>query len=172
MSCPRTFSRVGLTAAYARFAGKGIRTVLGTDGYNMDFVTEMRAAGLTSKLHFNDGGAADAHELVEAGTRRGAAALGRDDLGRIEPGARADLVVIDMGKPHLQPVSDPLRTMVWNVNRADVAATLVDGRYLVRDGALQTGDERDIVRRGAAAVQKLWREARAQGLMDEHWQVA
>ena len=172
VSCPRTFSRVGLRAAYARFAGKGIRTVIGTDGYNMDFVTEMRAAGLVSKLHFNDGGAADAHALVEAGTRAGAAALGRDDLGRIEPGARADLVVIDMGKPHLQPVSDPLRTMVWNVNRGDVAATLVDGRYLVRDGALQTGDERDIVRRGAAAVENLWREARARGLMDEHWQVA
>ena len=172
VSCPRTFSRVGLRAAYARFAGKGIRTVIGTDGYNMDFVTEMRAAGLVSKLHFNDGGAADAHALVEAGTRTGAAALGREDLGRIEPGARADLVVIDMGKPHLQPVSDPLRTLVWNVNRGDVAATLVDGRYLVRDGALQTGDERDIVRRGAAAVEKLWREARAQGLMDEHWQVA
>ena len=172
VSCPRTFSRVGLSAAWARFAGKGIRTVLGTDGYNMDFVTEMRAAGLASKLHFGDGGAADAHELVEAGTRGGAAALRREDLGRIEPGARADLVVIDMGKPHLQPVSDPLRTMVWNVNRADVAATLVDGRYLVRDGALQTGDERDIVRRGAAAVERLWREARAQGLMDEHWHVA
>ena len=171
VSCPRTFSRVGLRAAYARFAGKGIRTVLGTDGYNMDFVTEMRAAGLVSKLDFNDGGAAGAHELVETGTRRGAAALGRDDLGRIEPGARADLVVIDMGKPHLQPVSDPLRTLVWNVNRADVAATLVDGRYLVRDGALRTGDERDIVRRGAAAVEKLWREARARGLMDEHWRI-
>ena len=172
VSCPRTFSRVGLSAAYARFAGKGIRTVLGTDGYNMDFVTEMRSAGLASKLHFGDGGAADAHEVVEAGTRRGAAALGREDLGRIEPGARADLTVIDMGRPHLQPVSDPLRTMVWNVDRADVAATLVDGRYLVRDGALQTGDERDIVRRGAAAVEKLWREARARGLLDEHWQVA
>ncbi len=172
VSCPRTFSRTGLSAAYSRFADRGIRTVLGTDGYNMDFVTEMRAAGLTSKLHFNDGGSANAQELVEAGTRRGAAALGRDDLGRIEAGARADLVVIDMGKPHLQPVSDPLRTMVWNVDRADVDATLVDGRYLVRDGALQTGDERDIVRRGAAAVEKLWREARALGLMDEHWQVA
>ena len=172
VSCPRTFSRVGLRSAYARFAGKGIRTVIGTDGYNMDFVTEMRAAGLVSKLHYNDGGAADAHQLVEAGTRGGAAALHRDDLGRIEPGACADLVVIDMGKPHLQPVSDPLRTLVWNVDRADVAASLVDGRYLVRDGALQTGDERDIVRRGAAAVEKLWREARARGLMDEHWQVA
>ena len=56
VSCPRTFSRVGLSAAYARFAGQGIRTVLGTDGYNMDFITEMRAAGLASKLHFNDGG--------------------------------------------------------------------------------------------------------------------
>ena len=43
---------------------------------------------------------------------------------------------------------------------------------LVRDGVLQTGDERDIVRRGAAAVQKLWREARARGLMDDDWRVA
>ena len=171
-SCPRTFSRVGLSAAYARFAARDIRTVIGTDGYNMDFITEMRAAGIVSKLHLRDGGAATAQDLVEAGTRRGAAALGRDDIGRIEPGARADLVVIDMSRPHLQPVSDPLRTLVWNVDRADVAATLVDGRYLVRDGALQTGDERDIVRRGAAAVEKLWTEARRQGLLDRHWRFA
>ena len=172
VSCPRTFARVGLAAPYARFAGKGIRTVLGTDGYNMDFVTEMRAAGTVSKLHLGDGGVARARDLVEAGTRRAAAALGRDDIGRIEAGARADLVVIDMARPHLQPVSDPLRTFVWNVDRADVAASLVDGRYLVRDGKLLTGDERDIVRRGTAAVEKVWREARGQGLLDESWRFA
>jgi cytosine/adenosine deaminase-related metal-dependent hydrolase len=102
--------------------------------------------------------------LLHAATVAGAEALGRSDLGRIAPGARADLVVIDMARPHLQPVSDPLRTLVWNASGADVSAVMVDGRLLVEHGRYLLGDEGEIVRRGARAAGRLWDMAEAAGI--------
>jgi cytosine/adenosine deaminase-related metal-dependent hydrolase len=164
VSCPLTFARQGQFAPFGRFRRRGLRTVLGTDGYRMDLVGEMRQAGFVSKLHAADPAAATAPELLHAATAAGAEALGRRDLGRIAPGARADLVVIDMARPHLQPVSDPLRTLVWNASGADVSAVMVDGRLLVENGRYLLGDEGEIVRRGARAARKLWDMAEAAGI--------
>ena len=164
VSCPLTYARQGQFAPFGRFRRRGLRTVLGTDGYRMDLVGEMRQAGFVSKLHAGDSAGATASELVHAVTVAGAEALGRSDLGRIAPGARADLVVIDMARPHLQPVSDPLRTLVWNASGADVSAVMVDGRLLVENGRYLLGDEGEIVRRGARAAGRLWDMAEAAGI--------
>jgi cytosine/adenosine deaminase-related metal-dependent hydrolase len=164
VSCPLTYARQGQFAPFGRFRRRGLRTVLGTDGYRMDLVGEMRQAGFVSKLYAGDSAGATASELVHATTAAGAEALGRSDLGRIAPGARADLVVIDMARPHLQPVSDPLRTLVWNASGADVSAVMVGGRLLVEHGRYLLGDEGEIVRRGARAARKLWDMAEAVGI--------
>ena len=166
VNCPRTFARGGVTAPFHRFAERGLRTVVATDGYCMDLVGELRAAGLVSKLHAGRSGVSSARELLDAVTRRAAEALGRDDLGRISPGARADLVVVDMAKPHLQPVSDPLRTFAGNALGSDVAALMVDGRMLVEDARYLLADEREIVRAGAAAVQALWQTGEARAIIE------
>jgi cytosine/adenosine deaminase-related metal-dependent hydrolase len=166
VSCPLTYARQGQFAAFGKFRRHGIRTVIGTDGYCMDMVSELRQAGFVSKLAAGDPAVASARELIDAATAVGAEAIGRRDLGRIAPGARADLVVIDMARPHLQPVSDPLRTFVWNARGADVAAVLVDGRVLVDEGRYRLGDESTIVREGARAVEQLWTMAEAAGILD------
>lgn len=157
ISCPRTFSRGGVTAPFYRFRRQGIRTVIGTDGYNMDLVSEMGAAGMVSKLHARDSGVARAGELVNAVTLDAAAALRRTDIGRLEVGARADLVAIDLAKPHMQPVSDPLRALVWRASGRDVAATMVDGEFLVAEGRYQLGDESAITAAGVTAIEKVWK---------------
>lgn len=156
ISCPRTFSRGGVTAPFYRFRAHGIRTAIGTDGYNMDLVSEIGAAGMVSKLHSRDSGVARAGELVNAVTLDAAAALRRTDIGRLEKGARADLVAIDLAKPHMQPVSDPLRAFVWRASGRDVESTMVDGEFLVADGRYQLGDEAAITAAGVAAIEKVW----------------
>jgi cytosine/adenosine deaminase-related metal-dependent hydrolase len=165
VSCPLTYARQGEFAPFGRFRKRGIRTALGTDGYSMDMVSEMRQAGFVSKLYAGDSAGATARELIEAATVSGAEALGRPDLGVIAPGARADLVVIDMARPHLQPVSDPLRTLVWNARGADVSAVMVDGRLLVEGGRYLLADERAIVQAGARAAERLWAMAEAAGIV-------
>ena len=157
INCPRSYSRGGVTAPFYRFRGHGIRTVIGTDGYNMDLVGELGAAGIVSKLHARDSGVARALELVNAVTLDAAAALRRTDIGRIEKGARADLVAIDLAQAHLQPVSDPLRAFVWRASGRDVAASMVDGEFLLADGRYQLGDEAAITAAGAAAIEKVWK---------------
>jgi len=156
ISCPRTFSRGGVTAPFHRFRAHGIRTVIGTDGYNMDLVSEIGAAGMVSKLQARDSGVAPAGELVNAVTLDAAKALRRTDIGRLEKGARADLVAIDLAKPHMQPVGDPMRAFVWRASGHDVAATMVDGEFLVVEGRYQLGDEAAITAAGVAAIEKVW----------------
>ena len=106
-SASRARASTSLTRASPR---AGINTGIGTDSHGMDFISEMRITGLLSKQHFGKAHVGTARELVRAGTLAGAEALGRPDLGRLAPGARADLLVYDLWKPHLQPVRDPSRT--------------------------------------------------------------
>ena len=163
-NCPMTFARGGVYAPFARFAGAGIRTVVGTDGYYMDMVTELRMAGIISKLYSGRSEAGDAVSLLRAATVDGARALGRDDIGRVAPGARADLIAVSLAKAHFQPVSDPLKTFLWNARGGDVDVLMVDGESLIVDGQFQRADEAAIVSAGAQAVHHLWREARASGI--------
>jgi 5-methylthioadenosine/S-adenosylhomocysteine deaminase len=88
-------------------------------------------------------------------TREGARALGMaDEIGSVEPGKRADLVVIDRDRPHLATAPDPFSAIVYGATGADVRATLVDGEPLVRDFSLVRLDREAIVRdaRTAAAA--------------------
>jgi 5-methylthioadenosine/S-adenosylhomocysteine deaminase len=75
-------------------------------------------------------------------TLAGAAALGMgDELGSIEVGKRADLVCIDLSSHHLQPVIDPVWTLVHRVNGHDVSHVVVDGKVVVKSGRLTQVDE-------------------------------
>jgi 5-methylthioadenosine/S-adenosylhomocysteine deaminase len=93
---------------------------------------------------------------VRAGTLAGADALGRPDLGRLAPGAKADLLVYDLWKPHLQPVWDPIKNLVWKGNSGDLALVMIHGKPVVHDGRLLTGDESAIMRTAAVAARKIW----------------
>ncbi|MBO1075915.1 amidohydrolase family protein [Roseomonas marmotae] len=163
LNCPRVFARAGTTASYARFAEHGVRTVIGTDGYNMDLLGEVNAAAIISKIDAGRPDVANAPQLIGAVTRDAAAAIGRGDLGAIRPGATADLTLVDLTHPHLQPLFDPCRAVVWLANRANIDGVMVDGRLLLHGGQLLGGNEHAITADGAAAIQKIWDlpEARA-----------
>lgn len=156
LNCPRVFARGGTVGSYGRFRSHGVRTVVATDGYNMDLLGEVNAAALISKITSGDARQATAPELINAITRDPAEALRRDDLGRIEVGAKADLTVLDFSHPHLQPLHDPLRAAVWLANRANIGAVMVDGRLLIENGDAVGLDEAAITDAGAAAIRKIW----------------
>jgi len=163
VNCPLVYARWGVPAPFHRFTARGVRTAIGTD-QERDYVVELRTAGLLSKLHARQAHVASAGALVRAATLTGAEALGRPDLGQIAPGARADLVVVDLGRPHLTPVFDPLQSLVWHGTGADVATVLVDGEVLVHEGRFVRGDEAAIRQEAAAAIERVWALAAARGL--------
>jgi cytosine/adenosine deaminase-related metal-dependent hydrolase len=163
VNCPLVYARWGAAAPFHRFTARGVRTAIGTD-QERDFVLELRTAGLLSKLHAGQAHVASATEMLRAATLTGAEALGRADLGRIEPGARADLVVVDLGRPPLYPAFDPVASLVWHATGADVTAVVVDGEVLVENGRFVRGDEAAIRRDAAAAIERVWAAASARGL--------
>ena len=163
LNCPRVFARAGTVAAFGRFAAHGVRTLVGTDGYNADMLGELHAASTISKIALGKPDVATAPELLDAVTAQAAAAVGRPDLGTIAPGATADLTVVDMTHPQLQPLADPRRGLIALANRADIAEVFVDGEHLIAGGRYTKGDEAAIAAAGTAAVARIWAlpEARA-----------
>ena len=155
LNCPRVFARSGVTAAFGRFAGHGVRTVVGTDGYNMDLLGELNAASI-SKIASARADVANAPELIESVTATAAAIIKRPDLGTIAPGATADLTVVDLTHPHLQPLFDPRRGLVALGNRANIEQVIVDGRVLIDAGRYIHGDETAMISAASTAIGKIW----------------
>ena len=164
-NCAVSFAREGVNVPYARFANVGVHTGIGTDSHGMNFVSELRTAGFFSKLHFAKGDVASAYQLMNAGTVVGADALKRPDLGRLVSGAKADLLVFDLFKAHLQPVWDPVKNLIWKGSSADLALVMVHGKPVVRDGKLLNADEGAIIRAASKAAQKIWAIAADRGIL-------
>ena len=164
VNCPMTFARGGVSAVFERFDRAGARTVVGTDGYYMDMVAELRSAGVISKLNSRDSGAALAYRLMKAATLDSAHALKRTDLGRLEVGAKADLMAVSLNKPHFQPVSDPIKTYLWNARGAEPELLMVDGETLIEGGEFIRKNEQDIIDTSTRAIRKVWRAAADSGI--------
>lgn len=162
-TCPLAFARSGRFVPVARFEASGVRFGIGTDGVTLDMIDELRTAAIFAKTQSGMPHAGSAARVLRAATRDAALALGRDDLGRITPGATADLLLFDLSGPRYQPVWDPLKALVTNGSAGDIGMVMVDGRILLADGTITTADEAAVTRRGAAAIAGAWQQAEALG---------
>lgn len=154
--CPATFAHAGHAVPYKRFADAGVRTAIGTDGHSLGFLDELRVAGLVSKLANGDSGAGTAADLLRTGTEHAAAVLDRSDLGRIQRGARADLVAITLRDPGVAPVLDPVRTVVWHHGAAITSLVVVNGEILIEEGRHVSVDRESVQRAASTAIERVW----------------
>ncbi len=162
-SCPHAFARSGIAVPFARFLDSGVRLGVGTDGVGLDMVAELRAAALLAKVQAGRAGIASAEAMLRAATLSGAEAIGRPDLGVIAPGATADLLLFDLSGARYQPVWNPLQALLTNGVAADLHSLFVDGVALLRDRRMVVADEAAVVRRGGAAIRRVWDRAQAMG---------
>ncbi|KPI16270.1 S-adenosylhomocysteine deaminase [Actinobacteria bacterium OK074] len=141
--CPVSNLKLGCgIAPVPRLLGAGVTVGLGTDGSvssnTLDVLGAVRQAALVHKAA-GDPTAVGAEQAVRMATIGGARALGLGDrLGSLEAGKRADLIVLDLGRPHLRPRHDPWSTLAYAAHSPDVRDTVVDGRVLMRDRVLLT----------------------------------
>jgi 5-methylthioadenosine/S-adenosylhomocysteine deaminase len=155
--CPLVFARRGnALQSFRRYRDAGVNVGLGTDTYPRDMIAEMRWASLACKMVEHDFTAATAAEVFTAATVGGAAALGRDDLGRLAPGAKADLVVVNMRSLRVGPYRDPIRALVNCGTMDDVETVLVDGRPVVEGGRVVGVDEAALLAEAQAEAERLW----------------
>jgi 5-methylthioadenosine/S-adenosylhomocysteine deaminase len=133
---------------------------LGTDGAasnnDLDMFEAMRQAAFLHKLQSNDPRTLPAPDVIAMATREGARALGMErEIGSLEPGKRADLIVVSMSSARQTPMYDPLSHLVYATHGDDVRTTIVNGRVLMRDRKVLTLDEPAVLneaRRLAAQV--------------------
>ncbi len=124
----------------------GIPVSLGTDGAasnnSLDMFNEMKFAALLSKVHKLDPVAVPAQVALEMATINGAIALGlQDSIGSLEAGKKADIVLVDLQKPHFKPLHSVISHLVYSAVGSDVDATIVDGKILMQGRKVLTLDE-------------------------------
>jgi len=158
--CPVNIARRGRTLdSWARYRAAGINIALGSDTYPRDPIMGMRTASYFGKATSRSVFAASAAEVFEAATLGGARALGRDDLGRLAPGARADLVVVNLsGGDSLRygPVRDPIKALVECGIGDDVETVIVDGVVRMAQRRIPGVDLADLRARAQAAAEDVW----------------
>lgn len=160
LHCPGSNMKLGSgVAPVPEMRRRGISVSLGADGAacsnTLDMFQEMRLAATLQALRLGPGHLT-AREVVAMATREGARALGLDrEVGSIEPGKKADLIVIGRDAAHQQPARDPYSTLVFASHPSDVRYTLVDGDVVARDGRVPWADPEalaDESRRAAARL--------------------
>ena len=142
--CPTVFSRRGIALEnFGKYRAAGVDLGIGTDTFPHNFVEEMRTASIVARLAAGEAQAATAADIFTAATIGGAKALGRDDIGRLAVGAKADLVMVDLTDPAMRPLYDPLRSLVYSAGERAIRHVYVDGRQVVRDGRALAFDYAD-----------------------------
>jgi 5-methylthioadenosine/S-adenosylhomocysteine deaminase len=134
----------------------GVNVSIGTDTAPQDMLNEMRIASYVSKLADWDFTSGKSREIFDSATLRGALALGRNDLGRLVPGALTDIAVIDMMTINNVPCRDPIRNLINSTQRSDVRHVMVDGEFLVEDGKFTRIDERRLAEEVQRVTDKVY----------------
>lgn len=164
MHCPGSNLKLGSgIAPVVDMRRRGISVSLGADGAacnnTLDMFHEMRLAATLQAVKYAPG-ALTARDALWMATREGAKALGLDaEIGSIETGKRADLVLLRARRLHHGPDQDPYSTVVYGARADDVRATWVDGEQLVREGELVREDEASLAAEAAEAARSLMRRA-------------
>ena len=155
VSCP--VSNMKLASGIARvplLLEKGVNVALGTDGMasnnSLNFFEEIKLLALSAKARFGDPVLIMPEEALYAATRAGALAQGREDCGIIKEGFRADMIMLDMNSPSLNPLYEIANALVYSASSRDILMTVVDGRVVYRNGVFDTID----IERTIAATEK------------------
>jgi cytosine/adenosine deaminase-related metal-dependent hydrolase len=156
---PWVFVRRGVTLeSFARYLKAGINLSLGTDTAPQSMLEAMRYASIFSKVvERRSLGIATAADVFNAATLGGAKALGRDDLGRIAKGAKADLVIWETESLSMSPLRDPIRNLVFNAQNEDAQTVIINGKIVLQDRVLTNGvNVKELARRVQAAGERMW----------------
>ncbi|MFQ9891961.1 MAG: amidohydrolase family protein [Emergencia sp.] len=129
---------------------RGVTIGMGVDGAasnnNQDLFECMKAAALLHRVNTLDAGVLSAYDVLKMSTMGSAKCIGLDqEIGSLEVGKKADIIVVDNHSLHLTPAIDPIANIVFSGNGRDVDTTIIDGRILMKDKKLVCLDEQEVV---------------------------
>lgn len=136
-------------APIKRMLDMDIPVGIGTDGAssnnNLNMLEEMHIASLVHKGVNRDPQFMSPKEIIKLSTLNGAASQGRKDTGSIKVGNKADIIVFDIDKAHLQPVFDILSNIVYSASAEDISLTMIDGKVVYKEGVFENIDEEKVI---------------------------
>jgi 5-methylthioadenosine/S-adenosylhomocysteine deaminase len=160
--CPQSLGKLG---AYPFppadvWIKAGINVGIGTDGVasnnNLDLFEELRFAALTRKLFARDGRVMPANQVIRMATIMGARAMGLGDvIGSLEMGKKADIILLDIQKPHLTPFHNIPGLLAYSALGSDVDTVIVDGKVLMQERQFTTLDIAEIINKVQSAFKGL-----------------
>lgn len=157
--CAWVFVRRGIVMeSLADYIRAGVNMCLGTDTAPQSMIEALRWSAVIGKVTSRDPQQTTAGDVFNAATLNGAAMLRRDDLGRISVGAKADLLFWRTDSMTMAPLRDPIKNLVYSATAEDLADVMIDGRYVQRDGVVQTVDEERVTAELQVAAERMWRK--------------
>lgn len=142
----------------------GIKIGMGTDGAasndSQNMIEIMKSAALLQKVHHRDPTALTARQVFSMATSDGAAAIFMEDqIGSLEPGKQADILVIDLDHPNTTPCYDPISSLVYSGTERNIDSVFVEGQLIFEGGKFTSIDEADLINRTQEKAQSLYKIA-------------
>jgi len=150
-------ARRGLSPRIADLEALGCRIAMGSDNMAEDMVEVMRTGLFMERIRRQDGRRPTPEQVHRWATVDGYRAMGVADGGALVPGYKADLIIVDLNRAHLVPVMRVVSAYVHQGQARDVEAVMVDGRWLMRNGAVLTMDEERILAEAQRVGRLAWR---------------
>ncbi len=153
-------------APVPKMLARGVNISLGTDGCasnnNLNMFEEMKTAALLHKVDTSDPTVLPAQQVLEMATINGARAMGINS-GMLKVGCMADVIIVDMDKPHLTPRYNVASHLVYSASGADVRTTIVNGKVLMDDYKVLSMDEQTVMEKAKDAALNLISRVSEQG---------
>ena len=142
--------------SFQRYLDAGVQMAMGTDTFPMDMVAELRWASILTSVTDRNYQAGQSRDVFNAATLGACRFIERADLGRLAPGAKADILLINLD--HLGRASTPIPSRRWwtRARGRDVDTVIVDGKTLVEGGRAARVDEAAIDEKARKATQRYW----------------
>jgi len=155
--CPYKYAKMAMTLqSFQRYLEAGVSLAIGTDTYPMDIVSELRWASILAKVTDANYQAGLPRDVFNAATLGGCKFLGRTDLGRLAPGAKADLLLINLDHLGAPVYADPIKALVDGASGRDVDTVIVDGKVLVQGGRTTRVNEDEVYAKARQATEHYW----------------
>jgi cytosine/adenosine deaminase-related metal-dependent hydrolase len=157
--CVWVFARRGIAMeSFPAYVRRGVNMTLGTDTNPQSMIEALRWTAVLGKIMDRNTETVTGLDVFNAATVNAARMLHREDIGRIAPGAKADLLFWDAGAMFMAPLRDPIKNIVYNATPEDLREVMIDGAWVVRGGKVLNVDEREVSAKLQHAGERMWAE--------------
>jgi 5-methylthioadenosine/S-adenosylhomocysteine deaminase len=154
---PLKYLKLGiLMESFDKYRKAGINMGIGTDTFPKDILSDLRYAALASRVADRSFISGHPRDVFNAVTLGGASMIGRDDLGRLTRGAKADIVIVNLRDIAFGAVRDPIRSLVETAVSRDVRTVIVDGETLVDNGKYLRLNEEELLDKVQVKGEQVW----------------